>query len=197
MPNPATGLGANVSLGLQNFTWALYLCAASSAGALPNAKLLGLEPAAPWVRQGRLKADEFKWNIGAPSFLEGRAGFTQALKYYVVNKAELPKLTIVLDESDPEVLTRIRGNAAGSATSLSSGAYTGYSFIYKAGVVYNCKMLLVGSDLTGGVYERQIYAGNTYATFMQVQDPMAESEQIDAVMANDSNGQAYAIQNWT
>lgn len=193
MPNPAVIVGADVSLGLQKFAWALYL---STTGVLPIAKVgSGFEPAAPWVRCGRLKGDEFTWNISAPQMLEGRAGFSNVLKFYVVKQAELPQLTVPMDESDPEMLSRLRGNAAGSATSLSSGSYTGYSFSYVAGTVLNTRALLIGTEVNG-LFERQVYAGNAFVTFKFVTNPDSEGVEAMITMANDANNQAFAVQNW-
>jgi hypothetical protein len=195
MPNPQTGGGADVSKGLQKFTYALYLCDASSGGVIPTAKTVNAEPSSPWVRQGRLQGDDFTWNIAAPSYLEGRAGFTQVLKYYVVNKAEMPQMTAKLDEADPEVQNRLRGGLSGAATSLSSGAYTGYQFIYKAGLFYAAKVLLVGSAITGS-RERHFFAGNAVVTFKEADDPTSEVVEVTFTFLNDASNNAFTMNEW-
>src|SRR5262245_36794335 len=109
MPTPLTGAGADVTKGLRKYSWAMYLCAAASAGAIPPSKLFAAEPASPWVRQGRIAGDQFTWNIPDPGYLEGRAGALNVLKYRIVNQAEIPVLNAQLDEADPDVLSRLRG----------------------------------------------------------------------------------------
>lgn len=195
MPNPATGLGADVSKGLQKFTYALYLSAATGAGAAPVAKLLGAEPPSPWVRQGRLVDDMLNWNIPDPSFLEGRAGFAKVLKFRVVNQAEIPVLNVELDESDPDVMSRLRGGAANAATVLSSGAYTGYQYIYQTGLFYAAKVLLVGTGVST-TKERHFFAGNAVVTYKEKTG--ADSDNLEAIIAflNDASNNAFTVNEW-
>ena len=196
MPTPATGLGLAVSKGLKKWTYAFYMAPASGAAAIPAAKLLANEAASPWVRQGRLRSDEFSWNIPEPGFMDGTAGFAKSWQFRIVNEAEKPTVTITLDETDPEVLNRLRGNAAGAATSLSSGAYTGYKYIYQTGLFYNAKVLLVGSG-THDTTERQVYGGNCYVTFRPTTAAgEVETLEVSVAFANDSSGNAITFQDW-
>lgn len=195
MPNPLTGSGADISKGLRKYSWALYLAPASGGAVAPPGKLVGAEAAAPWVRQGRLKGDEFAWNVGAPQFLEGRAGFKKVLKFYVVNQAELPKVTVPLDESDPEILNRLRGGAAGAATTLSSGVYEGYKFVYDTGIFYSAKVLLVGTGVNG-TFERQVIGLNAVVLFKFVTNPDSEGVELDVTFLNDSNNDSFTVQDW-
>lgn len=195
MPNPATGLGADVSKGLQKFTYALYLCDATSGGVIPPAKLLGAEPASPWVRQGRLVDDGITWNIPDPSFLEGRAGFAKVLKFRVVNQAEIPVMNVELDESDPDVMSRLRGGAANAATSLSSGAYTGYQYIYQTGKFYAAKALLVGTSVST-TKERHFFAGNAVVTFKEKTGTASDNLEAIIAMLNDASNNAYTTNEW-
>jgi hypothetical protein len=171
------------------------MCLTTSAGAIPPNKLGVTEPISPWVRQARIIGDDFNWNVPDPSFLEIRAGFTKVLKARIVNQAEMPNVTIPLDEADPEAQNRLRGNAAGGATSLSSGVYTGYAFIYKPGVFVNGKVLLVGSSLINAT-ERQVYAPNAYVTFKNVDDPQYERIDVIISMGVDASGAAAYFQDW-
>lgn len=196
MPNPATGQGVDVSKGLQKFSWCMYMCLSTSAGIAPPNKLGVNEPAAPWVRMGRMMDDDIKWNVPDPAFLEGRAGFAKVLKFRAVNQAEIPIITASLDETDPDILNRLRGNAAGTATSLSSGVYLGSAFTYKPGVFVQAKVLFVGSGINVQT-ERQIYAANCYVTFKFTESPMSETVDAIVSMANDTNNTAFLVQDWT
>lgn len=196
MPTPVTGGGLKVNKGAQKYNYALYLSAQSGAGAIPGAKLVASEPASPWVRQGRLKRDQVVWNVPDPSYMDARVGFNQSLDFRIVNQAEIPSFTAPLDETDPDIQNRLRGNAALAATTLSSGAYTGYKFIYQAGQFYSAKVLLIGTSPVDAT-ERHIYAAKAFVTFKPtttVDD--VETVDVAVAMANDSSGNAYTIQDW-
>lgn len=179
MPNPQVGLGADVSGGLQRYKWALYLADFGGAAVVPTNKLgAASEPAAPWVRQGRLRFDDIAWENTDIEFLKGRAGFQRSVKYNVPRQAEDIGLRIRLDESDPDVQAMLRGDA--NATALSNGSNTGTEFIYKTGEYYNAKVLLVGVEVQG-IKERHIYLGNCVVTFKPVHED--EYEGVDVVIA--------------
>lgn len=194
---PTFGTGTDVSKGLKKFNYGLYMCGTATAGAIPGAKLVASEPATPWVKQGRIRADEITWNVPDPGFFEGRAGFKQTLKWRVVNQAEIPIVTAVLDEADAEVMNRLRGGSAGAATSLSSSSYTGYQFIYTPGLYYAAKVLLVGISVSDNA-ERHILASNCYVTFKPSDAAGAVSTvDVTIAMAGDSSGYAFTQNDWT
>lgn len=195
MPSPVTGGGAPVGLDLIKCSWAMYFATIASGAVIPAAKLGNTEPPI-WVRQGRLKGDEFTWNVPAPGILEGRAGFTQVLKFYAVNKAEMPQLTVPLDEGDPEIFSRLRGGAAGAAGTLSSSIYTGYSFQYKTGIAYNTKVLLVGTSITGSAVEKHFYCPNAFVTIKPTTNPDSDAAEANVVMATDVNLVAFYYNYW-
>jgi hypothetical protein len=174
----------------------MYLSAQSGAGAIPGAKLVAAEPAAPWVRQGRLVRDQVVWNVPDPGFMDALVGFNQSLDFRIVNKAEIPSFSAPLDETDPDVQNRLRGNAALGATTLSSGAYTGYSFIYQAGQFYSARVLLIGTSPVNAT-ERHIFGARAFVTFKPT-TTVDGLETIDVMvaMANDSSGNAYKINDW-
>lgn len=196
MPSPVTGSGAPIGKDLIKCSWAMYFATIISAAVIPPAKLGNFEPAAPWVRQGRLKGDEFTWNVPAPGILEGRAGFTQVLKFYVTNKAEMPQLTVPLDEGDPEIFQRLRGSNAGAAATLSSGVYTGYSFSYQPGITYNTKVLMVGTSITGSGTEKHFYCPNSFVTIKPTTNPDSDAVEATITMAVDNSLIAFYFNYW-
>jgi hypothetical protein len=192
MPNPQVGSGPNVSFGMQKFAYVLYLAAAGSAATAPPGKLLATEPAAPWTRQGRLAGEDVTWSAAKPGFLEMRAGFTHALKARVVNQAEIPDLTLKFDEADPVVQALLRGS---SYAVLSSGPYTGEEFIYKTGIVYLCKALIVGESMNSA-REHHIYGANCMIVFYPETD--ASYEGLGAVLTflDVSSTETFRVHEW-
>lgn len=161
MPNPATGDTA-LSQGSQLFKYTLYTQDYVSSAAPPDYKLGSAEPVAPWVRQGRLSKNQAEPAFGKAQFLTIRAGFAGVVQKKVLQQAEDPMLNLQMDEYDPDVIAKILGT---TATSLSSGAYTGQSYVYKAGTYYHASVLLVGTEVSNG-REEQLFLGDCIITFV-------------------------------
>lgn len=200
MPNPLVGSGAPVSKDLRRYAYALYLAPASSGASYPAAPLGATEPTGGWVRQGRLKDDFVTFNIPKPQFLEGRAGFTRSLKFYPVKVAEMIEITMTMDETDPLILTFLRGQ--GGYNSLSSGSYLGEEFIYKTGKFYASKILFVGIDqmqtagANGLSRERHIYCGNSVVTFNIKETEDESALEVSAVLLDVSSTETFRDREW-
>lgn len=195
MPSPAVGGGAAVSKGLQIFSYALYLAASGGAAAVPANKLgKDSEPAAPWVRQGRLRDDSWQSNIGDPELFKGRAGWNRSVQFTAVRQAEDISFICRLDESDPDVIAKLRGIAA---TSLSSGSNLGQAFTYKTGETYGAKALLVGVAVDpNSTRERHIFASKATVTFKLIKEDDFEGIEARIEVADASGTETFQIREW-
>jgi hypothetical protein len=194
MPNPLVGSGAPVSKGLERYKYAFYLAPASGGATYPANKLgAASEPTGGWVRQGRLREDSITYNVGDLDWLDGRAGFDRSRQWRVPRQAEDVRITVRLDESDPDVQAKLRGSA--SATYLSSGSNTGYEQIYKAGQYYNAKVLLVGLEVQGAA-ERHIYGGKCVVQFKPVTEDEYQGLDVSIDFLDVSSTETFRDRRW-